>query len=50
MEDRLRAGFPAVVAQRAGAVRAAALLALTADPSPLHPGGALLLHCVVTDV
>lgn len=49
IHNAVGAGPPAVVAQRAGAVRAAALLALTANPSPLHPA-VLLLHYVIAEV
>ena len=44
-----RAGLSTVIAQRAGTVWAAAVLALTADCSPLHPA-VLLLHQIFTDV
>ena len=49
IRDPIQAGLPVVEAQGAGAVRAAAVLALTADPSSLHPA-VLLLHYVITDV
>lgn len=48
IHSTVRAGPPAIVAQRAGAVRAAAILALTAHPSLLH-AAVLLLHDVIAD-
>lgn len=48
IQDMFRAGLPTVIAQGAGTVWAATVLALTADPSPLH-SAVMLFHHVFTD-
>lgn len=47
VRDAIQAGLPAVVAERAGAVWAAAVLALCAGPLPRQAAGPLRHHVIV---